>query len=566
MALSVATDAQGNAYVAGTFSNDAITFGNITLQLNGYASVFLVKFSPEGQVLWAKGYGGPYDDGPLDFTGNSVAVDRYGYIYTTGQIQSPFLHLAGTTFQNPSVSMYLAKFDSNGNALWLKGAVGAIGNCLATDPDGNIYLSGRYGDTLTLDTVFITGQDTFANIFIAKYDTAGHVKWARSVGSSLTANHNDLMVNTAIATDKFENVYATGSYNQPQATIGNTTLTNPWSGQGSVAVFIAKYDSAGKVLWANGAAGQFSAFAYGVSTDPEGNAYFTGGFADSATNSTQQVTPADTLIFGDYIITSSAAEASPMFIVKYSPEGNVLCASSLPSGGVEKNTVVTDTAGNTYYVGFGASAEVLGDSSYPANLYGYPLIAQYICNKNDTLIDTASTQCKAFFTAAPQTGDTGVYIVQDLSTGNSLKYLWDFGDGDTSSLQYPVHKYDSSGYYNVCLTVYHDTCSSTFCDSNFYAYKYGFPMSELIVANPAGITQIQGDQAVSIFPNPTTNKIFMVTSNFHPTEIAFYDMEGRRNLLLPYMPEMDISPLSAGVYLVEINGAEGNIMKKLIKF
>lgn len=40
---------------------------------------------------------------------------------------------------------------------------------------------------------------------------------------------------------------------------------------------------------------------------------------------------------------------------------------------------------------------------------------------------------------------------------NAQSYYWDFGDGDTSNLQNPMHTYAASGLYNVCLSVT-DSC------------------------------------------------------------------------------------------------------------
>ncbi|MEE9440037.1 MAG: PKD domain-containing protein [Saprospiraceae bacterium] len=48
---------------------------------------------------------------------------------------------------------------------------------------------------------------------------------------------------------------------------------------------------------------------------------------------------------------------------------------------------------------------------------------------------------------------------------NADTYLWDFGDGVTSSLQNPVHTYQAEGTYNVILTSNND------CGSNIYSYN-----------------------------------------------------------------------------------------------
>ncbi|MCZ2276719.1 MAG: PKD domain-containing protein, partial [Bacteroidia bacterium] len=47
------------------------------------------------------------------------------------------------------------------------------------------------------------------------------------------------------------------------------------------------------------------------------------------------------------------------------------------------------------------------------------------------------------------------------SAQGALSWLWDFGDGNTSTLQNPVHTYTSVGVYNVTLTVSMNNCTAT---------------------------------------------------------------------------------------------------------
>ena len=53
----------------------------------------------------------------------------------------------------------------------------------------------------------------------------------------------------------------------------------------------------------------------------------------------------------------------------------------------------------------------------------------------------------------------------------SLSWLWDFGDGNTSTLQNPTHNYNSNGTYVPCLTLIMfdstvmSTCTSSTCDT-----------------------------------------------------------------------------------------------------
>lgn len=46
---------------------------------------------------------------------------------------------------------------------------------------------------------------------------------------------------------------------------------------------------------------------------------------------------------------------------------------------------------------------------------------------------------------------------------NLIKYEWNFGDGDTSSQENPIHSYDSAGFYTVCLKKYSNIDTTETC-------------------------------------------------------------------------------------------------------
>ncbi|MEM7103207.1 MAG: PKD domain-containing protein, partial [Bacteroidota bacterium] len=52
----------------------------------------------------------------------------------------------------------------------------------------------------------------------------------------------------------------------------------------------------------------------------------------------------------------------------------------------------------------------------------------------------------------------------DLSTGNPTSWMWDFGDGNSSTSQNPSHTYTNAGSYTVCLTVTNNCGSDTLCE------------------------------------------------------------------------------------------------------
>lgn len=68
---------------------------------------------------------------------------------------------------------------------------------------------------------------------------------------------------------------------------------------------------------------------------------------------------------------------------------------------------------------------------------------------------SASAQLVADFTATPTSGTQALTVAfTNLSpTGPSIQHLWQFGDGDSSSVVHPVHAYDEPGSYTVSLFV-----------------------------------------------------------------------------------------------------------------
>jgi PKD repeat protein len=74
----------------------------------------------------------------------------------------------------------------------------------------------------------------------------------------------------------------------------------------------------------------------------------------------------------------------------------------------------------------------------------------------------------ADFAASPQSGSAPLEVsFSDLSTNVPTAWLWDFGDGNGSTLQNPVHTYADAGVYTVSLTASNDFGSDTQTKSNF---------------------------------------------------------------------------------------------------
>jgi PKD repeat protein len=161
-----------------------------------------------------------------------------------------------------------------------------------------------------------------------------------------------------------------------------------------------------------------------------------------------------------------------------------------PNDGYEADFISTSTSSgdiDSYFWDFGdgeTSTEV-----NPVHFYsqaGIYTVCLTITSGNCSTIscqDITAASCSSYFTAA---FDNGIYYFNNLSStsfGTVTSWAWDFGDGNTSTEQYPDNTYLPGTYY-PCLTITTSWgCTATYCDTivlnactaNFdYSYNYNF--------------------------------------------------------------------------------------------
>jgi hypothetical protein len=366
----IATDTSGNVLVTGRY-DAAVTFSNQgpsgtagpTLPFVGTTDCFVAKYSSAGAVSWAARITSTIVSGEIgwgiatDTSGNVLVTGNYGAALTVYN-QGPS-GTAGTTLPfTGGGDCFIAKYSSAGAVSWAARIAGTgtssdQGYGIATDPSGNVLVTGFYTTALTVynqgpsgtagTTLSNAGSD---DCFIAKYSEAGAVLWAARIAGTSTNQGR------AIATDPSGNVVVTGLYfdavtiyNQGPSGTAAITLSNA----GLDDCFVAKYSSAGAVLWAARIAGTGRDIGHRIATDPSGNVLVTGEYIGTATffNQGSSGTPGTTL---------SSAGVIDCFVAKYSPDGAVLWATRIGSTSNDIGFgIATDPSGNVlvtgYYIG-----------------------------------------------------------------------------------------------------------------------------------------------------------------------------------------------------------------------
>jgi hypothetical protein len=296
------SDAQTNVIVAGGFSATA-WIGDHWVSSAGGQDVFVAKYSPSGAPLWNVQAGGATGD-----EAKAVALDAAGNVIVTGVFSSPEMRFDQITITNKGQGdIFLAKYSAAGQLLWATSAGGTgddFGSALATDDQGNIYVTGGFHETAE----FGTNQASTVSgaVFLAKYDARGSNQWV-VVGQSDAG-----IFSTGLAVMPGGEVCQSGYY-LAQATIGDRTLT----AAGIYDVFLAAYDSAGAVQWVQSAGGASIDQAAGLASAGQGGVLSTGYLIGSAQ-------------FGTNVVTGLGQSA---FVAQYDQAGQVRWVL-LPSSGL----------------------------------------------------------------------------------------------------------------------------------------------------------------------------------------------------------------------------------------
>ena len=277
-ANDITTDSFGNVLLTGAMFGSEITVGSDSLISNAFG-MFVAKFNQSGYPIWARTAGeSSYDEGlgiSCDQSGNIFVAGRFT---TTITFDSVTLNNSGNTSYS---DLFLVKYTPSGNVIWVRTADGQtvdLAYDVDIDPDGNAVMTGSFSSgTLTIDSVILVNSNPgYADIFVAKYDNAGDLLWARSAGG-ISDDHG---LSTSI--DLIGNIYITGFFASSTCNFGQTSLTK--SNESVFNFYLVKYDTNGYVIWAKSAEETGNSKGNSVATDLFGNLFVTGYFSGPTIN------------------------------------------------------------------------------------------------------------------------------------------------------------------------------------------------------------------------------------------------------------------------------------------
>lgn len=320
---SIGVDSSDNIYIAGTFQG-AIDFEGGIVNSTGTSDGYLVKYTPDGDYVWAKTLGGTGSS----FGGGYINIDSSDNIYIAGHFTGTVNFGSGNNTSNGSFDAFLVKYSSAGNYVWSK-TLGGNGIDFAFsitgDSSDSIYITGYFTNTANFGSGNKTSNGEY-DIFLVKYSSAGNYVWSKTLGGTGTDSVYSIYV------DSFDNLYVAGGFQQT-VNFGGGNITSGGNYDG----FIAKYSPTGvyervKIIGGTGRDRVFSIF-----IDSDNYIYAAGEFSN-------------TVNFGSGNITSSGK--ADIFIAKYNLDLTLQWVETLGQSEDDLGRIICkDTSGNVYLTG-----------------------------------------------------------------------------------------------------------------------------------------------------------------------------------------------------------------------
>jgi hypothetical protein len=175
-------DADENGAVATGWFEGTVTFGEYTLTSAGSTDCAIVAFDNDGDVRWARSFGGPAGDGC-----NEVVIHADGSVVTSLDTEGGWVTPAGPIPELRWRDTLLLRLDPEGEVDWARRVGGEgpqRGKALAVGPDGSVAFGGDSVGPLSLDGQPFPVAGASRVAWLSHWSPDGAFQWATTWGGS----------------------------------------------------------------------------------------------------------------------------------------------------------------------------------------------------------------------------------------------------------------------------------------------------------------------------------------------------------------------------------------------
>ena len=296
------------------------------------------RLDPRGKVVWGSGSTAMNSTSlsHSSATALAVALDGTGHITVLGVFMGKVQ--VGTTIINGTAKNYsdifVARWDTSGKFKWAKTGGAPVDDevgAIATDPAGNSYITGSASGVATFGSVTLVSKSPYRRPFVVRISSKGTFDWGVApTGSGL--GHG---LGIALWGTNPMSCHVTGDL-KGELTFAKTVTSSGIDG------FVTRIKGAGTTTWAYDWTvmldGKQTARGLSLAADAAGNSYVAGQFSQSIT-------------FGS--TTLSSAGGTDGFVAKLDGSGKPVWANSFGGSGEDLPVdIALDAQGNSYLAGY----------------------------------------------------------------------------------------------------------------------------------------------------------------------------------------------------------------------
>ena len=388
---------------------------------------YISMFDTAGNFIWVRTWG-TINGGSEAY---SCATDKFGNVYAVGDFHDqpgvaidfdPGInvdnHFINGIDSSLNFDAWLVKYDSMGNYQWGKNWGGDLyddGPTVAVD-DGGVYDAGMFmsqnadfdPDSVATD---IHSSHGYIDVFINKFDLNGNHIWTRTWGGTGADDAGHILADNA------GHIYIAGYFADTVDFDPGAGVFNLIGNTGIDDIFISKLDTSGNFIWAESMGGTGEDKAFPLTSDVNGDLYFSGIFSDTA-----DFDP-DSGVYNLY-----SAGGYDIYICKLDTDGDMIWAKSMGGSGDDRGSTISVANNGDIYLGgdFSATADLDPENStyYLSSAGGTDIYINKIYDCSTVNINELDASESLSVQPNPANDNVNIKITSSSSTNNSVVNIY----------------------------------------------------------------------------------------------------------------------------------------------